>query len=104
MNETASIVLAAKRGALHGKGDRGKKHGGKSALFILGGGSPKNFMLQTEPQIQEVLGIDERGHDYFLQITDAVPTRADSPAQRPVEAVSWGKVIPTAAGRGGVLC
>lgn len=30
-------------------------------------------MLQTEPQIQEVLGIDERGHDYFLQITDARP-------------------------------
>src|ERR1043165_5133484 len=52
VNETAAIVLAAKRGAIHGKGDRGKKHGGKSAVFILGGGSPKNFMLQTEPQIQ----------------------------------------------------
>src|SRR5919199_3606833 len=59
VNETAAIVLAAKRGAIHGKGDRGRKHGGKSAVFILGGGSPKNFMLQTEPQIQEVLGIDE---------------------------------------------
>lgn len=73
VNETAAIVLAAKRGAIHGKGDKGKKHGGKSAVFILGGGSPKNFMLQTEPQIQEVLGIDERGHDYFLQVTDARP-------------------------------
>jgi deoxyhypusine synthase len=73
VNETASIVLAAKRGAIHGRGDKGKKHGGKSAVFILGGGSPKNFMLQTEPQIQEVLGIDERGHDYFLQVTDARP-------------------------------
>ncbi len=73
VNETAAIVLAAKRGAIHGKGDRGKKHGGKSAVFILGGGSPKNFLLQTEPQIQEVLGIDERGHDYFLQVTDARP-------------------------------
>src|SRR2546421_12861399 len=73
VNETAAIVLAAKRGAFHGRGDRGKKHGGKSAVFILGGGSPKNFMLQTEPQIQEVLGIDERGHDYFLQVTDARP-------------------------------
>src|ERR671939_78887 len=73
VNETAAIVLAAKRGAIHGRGDKGKKHGGKSAVFILGGGSPKNFMLQTEPQIQEVLGIDERGHDYFLQVTDARP-------------------------------
>jgi deoxyhypusine synthase len=57
VNETASIVLEAKRA------------GGKSGVLIVGGGSPKNFMLQTEPQIQEVLGIDERGHDYFLQIT-----------------------------------
>src|SRR5215218_5565216 len=61
VNETASIVLDAKRG------------GGKSAIWILGGGSPKNFALQTEPQIQEVMGIDERGHDYFLQVTDARP-------------------------------
>ena len=71
VNETAAIVLAAKRGVVH-SGKKTKK-GGKSAVFILGGGSPKNFALQTEPQIQEVLGIDEKGHDYFLQITDARP-------------------------------
>jgi deoxyhypusine synthase len=71
VNETASIVLAAKRGIVH-TGKKTKK-GGKSAIFILGGGSPKNFALQTEPQIQEVLGIDEKGHDYFLQVTDARP-------------------------------
>lgn len=61
VNETAAIVLMAKRS------------GGKSAVFICGGGSPKNFALQTEPQIQEVLGIEEKGHDYFLQLTDARP-------------------------------
>ena len=94
VNETASIVLAAKRGAIHGRGDRGKKHGGKSAVFILGGGSPKNFMLQTEPQIQEVLGIDERGHDYFLQVTDARPDTGGLSGATPGEAVSWGKVDP----------
>ncbi|HSK73280.1 MAG TPA: deoxyhypusine synthase, partial [Pyrinomonadaceae bacterium] len=71
VNETAAIVLAAKRGIIH-TGKKSKK-GGKSAIFILGGGSPKNFALQTEPQIQEVLGIDEKGHDYFLQLTDARP-------------------------------
>jgi deoxyhypusine synthase len=94
VNETAAIVLAAKRGAIHGRGDRGKKHGGKSAVFILGGGSPKNFMLQTEPQIQEVLGIDERGHDYFLQVTDARPDTGGLSGATPGEAVSWGKVDP----------
>ena len=61
VNETAAIVYAAKR------------DGGKSGVLILGGGSPKNFILQTEPQIQEVLGLAESGHDYFLQVTDARP-------------------------------
>src|ERR1041384_5580846 len=94
VNETAAIVLAAKRGAIHGRGDTGHKHGGRSAVFILGGGSPKNFMLQTEPQIQEVLGIDERGHDYFLQVTDARPDTGGLSGATPAEAVSWGKVDP----------
>src|SRR5512132_196492 len=95
VNETASIVLAAKRGLIRDKGTRtqGKKSG-RSAIFILGGGSPKNFALQTEPQIQEVLGIDERGHDYFLQITDARPDTGGLSGATPGEAVSWGKVDP----------
>ncbi|MDQ3472531.1 MAG: deoxyhypusine synthase [Acidobacteriota bacterium] len=93
VNETAAIVLAAKRSAA-GKTKGQKKSKGLSAVFILGGGSPKNFMLQTEPQIQEVLGIDERGHDYFLQITDARPDTGGLSGATPGEAVSWGKVDP----------
>jgi len=82
VNETAAIVLAAKRA------------GGKSAVFILGGGSPKNFLLQTEPQIQEVLAIEEKGHDYFLQVTDARPDTGGLSGATPSEAVSWGKIDP----------
>jgi deoxyhypusine synthase len=82
VNETAAIVLEAKR------------TGGKSAAFIVGGGSPKNFLLQTEPQIQEVLGIDEKGHDYFLQMTDARPDTGGLSGATPNEAVSWGKIDP----------
>jgi deoxyhypusine synthase len=93
VNETASIVLAAKRGAYKAKSGK-KKTKGLSAVFILGGGSPKNFLLQTEPQIQEVLGIDERGHDYFLQVTDARPDTGGLSGATPGEAVSWGKVDP----------
>lgn len=93
VNETAAIVLAAKRGVFPTDGS-GKKTKGKSAVFILGGGSPKNFMLQTEPQIQEVLGIDERGHDFFLQVTDARPDTGGLSGATPGEAVSWGKVDP----------
>jgi deoxyhypusine synthase len=94
VNETASIVLAAKRNlATSGKHGK-KKRAGCSAVFILGGGSPKNFLLQTEPQIQEVLGIDERGHDYFLQVTDARPDTGGLSGATPGEAVSWGKIDP----------
>jgi deoxyhypusine synthase len=98
VNETAAIVLAAKRNASVGRTGPGKgrteKKPGRSACFILGGGSPKNFLLQTEPQIQEVLGIDERGHDYFLQVTDARPDTGGLSGATPGEAVSWGKVDP----------
>jgi len=103
VNETAAIVLAAKRGLIQDRVSAGsgrvnrssrKKTGGRSAIFILGGGSPKNFALQTEPQIQEVLGIDERGHDYFLQVTDARPDTGGLSGATPGEAVSWGKVDP----------
>ena len=93
VNETAAIVLAAKRNGGK-KAGRGKKKPGQSAVFILGGGSPKNFLLQTEPQIQEVLGIDERGHDFFLQVTDARPDTGGLSGATPGEAVSWGKVDP----------
>jgi deoxyhypusine synthase len=81
VNETAAIVLDAKQR-------------GPSAVLMIGGGSPKNFVLQTEPQIQEVLGIDEKGHDYFLQITDARPDTGGLSGATPGEAVSWGKVDP----------
>jgi len=82
VNETTSFVLAAKRS------------GGKSGVVLWGGGSPKNFMLQTEPQIQEVLRIKEYGQDYFFQITDARPDTGGLSGATPSEAVSWGKVDP----------
>ncbi len=82
VNQTAAIVYDAKRA------------GHTSSVFILGGGSPKNFMLQTEPQIQEVMGIEERGHDYFLQCTDARPDTGGLSGATPGEAVSWGKIDP----------
>jgi deoxyhypusine synthase len=84
VNETAAMVLGA------------KESGGKSGILILGGGSPKNFVLQTEPQLQEVLGISEKGHDYFLQITDARPDTGGLSGATPAEAVSWGKIDPDA--------
>jgi deoxyhypusine synthase len=81
VNQSAAIVYDAKRK-------------GRSAVLILGGGSPKNFILQTEPQIQEVLGLPESGHDYFLQVTDARPDTGGLSGATPQEAMTWGKVDP----------
>lgn len=82
VNETTGIVLDAKR------------KGHKTGVLLVGGGSPKNFILQTEPQIQEVLRIKEAGHDYFIQFTDARPDTGGLSGATPSEAVSWGKVDP----------
>ncbi len=81
VNESCAIVYEAKRT-------------GKSAAVMLGGGSPKNFLLQTEPQLQEVLGLDLTGHDFYVQITDARPDTGGLSGATPGEAVSWGKVDP----------
>ncbi|MHC5056741.1 MAG: homospermidine biosynthesis protein [Planctomycetota bacterium] len=83
VNETAGIVYGA------------TKDGGKSAIVMVGGGSPKNFALQTEPHVQDICKVhEERGHDYFLQMTDARPDTGGLSGATPREAVSWGKVDP----------
>jgi deoxyhypusine synthase len=87
VNETAAIAYYARESGI-------PDVDGKSAALIIGGGSPKNFLLQTQPQIHEVLGLEERGHDYFVQVTDARPDTGGLSGATPNEAVSWGKVDP----------
>lgn len=81
--EMSAIVLDAKRAEQ-----------GLSGVLILGGGAPKNFLLQTEPQLQEILGVAEKGHDFFIQVTDARPDTGGLSGATPAEAVSWGKIDP----------
>jgi len=83
VNESTAIVLNSK---VYEKG--------KTAVILVGGGSPKNFMLQTEPQIQEILRIKEVGQDYFIQITDARVDTGGLSGATPKEAVTWGKIDP----------
>src|SRR5690349_22974554 len=78
VNETTAIVQEA-------------THNG---VIILGGGSPKNFYLQTQPQLWEVLGIHKGGHDYFIQVTADAPHWGGLSGATPSEAVSWGKIKP----------
>jgi len=84
VNDSTAIILNAK-----------KYENGKTGVLLIGGGSPKNFLLQTEPQIQEVLMIPEAGQDYDINITDARPDTGGLSGAPPSEAASWGKIDPT---------
>jgi deoxyhypusine synthase len=84
VNDSTAIILNAKR-----------YEKGKTGVILIGGGSPKNFMLQTEPQIQEVLMIPEAGQDFDINITDARPDTGGLSGAPPSEAASWGKIDPT---------
>ncbi len=93
--EMAAIVLDAKRrpaGARAGVGKGGRGATGTSAVVIFGGGAPKNFLLQTEPQLQEILGVSERGHDYFVQLTDARPDTGGLSGATPAEEIDPDKL------------
>jgi len=84
VHDSTAIILNAK-----------KFEKGKTGVLLIGGGSPKNFLLQTEPQIQEVLMIPEAGQDYDINITDARPDTGGLSGAPPSEAASWGKIDPT---------
>jgi len=63
------------------------------ATFILGGGVPKNYNLQPEPALGQVLGLpDIRGYQFDVQITTAPVMDGSLSSCPPAEAVTWGKV------------
>jgi len=63
------------------------------ATLILGGGVPKNFNLQPEPALGQVLGIENvRGYNFDVQIVTAPVTDGSLSSCPPAEAVTWGKV------------
>ena len=74
--ETTAIVMAA----------------GKNGAVEVGGGSPKNFYMQTQPMLKQILNIDKGGHDYFIQLTTDAPHWGGLSGATPQEAKSWGKI------------
>lgn len=63
------------------------------ATLILGGGIAKNYNLQPEPALSQVLGIkDVRGYAFDVQIVSAPVTDGSLSSCPPAEAVTWGKV------------
>ncbi len=63
------------------------------ATLILGGGVPKNFNLQPEPALGQILGLpDIRGYLFDVQIVSSPVTDGSLSSCFPAEAVTWGKV------------
>jgi deoxyhypusine synthase len=61
--------------------------------LILGGGVPKNYNLQPEPALGQVLGLPNvRGYNFDVQIVTAPVTDGSLSSCPPAEAVTWGKV------------
>jgi len=70
---------------------RVRRGDGKAAIWILGGGVPKNYTLQGEPLLDQIFGVPARGFDYDVQIcVDVEDSGALSPCSAG-EGHTWGK-------------
>jgi deoxyhypusine synthase len=67
---------------------------GTTALFMVGGGVPKNFAQDTVV-CAEILGLDAEMHKYAVQITVADVRDGACSSSTLKEACSWGKVDVT---------
>lgn len=64
---------------------------GKTAVWIIGGGVPKNYTLQGEPTLSQLFRLDARGFDLDVQIcVDVEDNGALSPCSAG-EGHTWGK-------------
>lgn len=86
--ETAAIVRSAN----------------KNGVMEIGGGSPKNFFMQTQPLLWQILDDSRGGHDFFIQITTDSPQWGGLSGATPSEAKSWGKVKDATANNIVVYC
>ena len=75
---------------------------GRLAIWILGGGVPKNYTLQGEPLLDQILGVGADGFDLDVQFcVDPVDNGALSSCPAG-EGHTWGKVSVAAVERGSV--
>ncbi|MFO0676910.1 MAG: deoxyhypusine synthase family protein [Polyangiaceae bacterium] len=76
----------------------------KMAVWILGGGVPKNYTLQGEPLLDQILGVPTHGFDVDVQFcVDPVDNGALSSCPAG-EGHTWGKVSAESVEYGSVYC
>ena len=74
------------------------------AVWILGGGVPKNYTLQGEPLLDQILGVPTHGFDIDVQFcVDPVDNGALSSCPAG-EGHTWGKVSAESVATGSMYC
>jgi deoxyhypusine synthase len=68
------------------------RDGKKNGAMMIGGGAPKNFFMQTQPTLWQILEDNQGGHDFFFQVTADAPHWGGLSGATASEARSWGKV------------
>jgi deoxyhypusine synthase len=68
-----------------------KKGQGAASVWIFGGGVPKNYTLQGEPLLSQILGVDARGFDIDVQICVDVSDNGALSSCTAGEGHTWGK-------------
>jgi len=63
----------------------------KLAVIIVGGGVPKNYSLQPEPMLSQILFVETDGYDYDVQICDANVDNGALSSCTAGEGHTWGK-------------
>ncbi|HYC79051.1 MAG TPA: deoxyhypusine synthase family protein [Planctomycetota bacterium] len=71
--------------------NRARARGGQASIWIFGGGVPKNYTLQGEPMLSQILGVDARGFDIDVQVCVDVVDNGALSSCTAGEAHTWGK-------------
>jgi len=70
-----------------------QKEGNKELSYIVcGGGAVKNYLLQPEPALEQILFVPTKKYQIGVQITTAPVTDGSLTSCWPSEAISWGKL------------
>jgi deoxyhypusine synthase len=76
----------------------------RMAVWILGGGVPKNYTLQGEPLLDQILGVPTQGFDIDVQFCVETVDNGALSSCPAGEGHTWGKVSADAVETGSIYC
>lgn len=81
-----------------------KKLGKKLAVWMFGGGVPKNYTLQGEPLLSQIFDVPTPGFDIDVQICVDVSDNGALSGATAAEGHTWGKTSAESVEKGSVYC